>query len=211
MAIWGWNRYLVVSFIVIMLGHWSLIFQGRLVVALPSRRTANSRWLQGVQLKVIWVPGSGCAPIETHNKIFVIIFVYSMCFDLLILSLTTYKLINRLSGNDIMGRSKLAQIIFRDGLIYFVIAYVFTLHSRRVQQLSNLHFRFVANLLATVFMVLNLNSIISIIFNVPAALGCTVSRSALMLQSRNTKANYEISACHAVRRLTKFSQNGPEV
>jgi hypothetical protein len=123
-------------------------------------------------LKVAWVPGSGCSLIETDNKIFVVIFVYSMCFDLLILSLTTYKLVNRLSGNDVMGRSKLAQVIFRDGLIYFVIAYVFIMH---VRHLSDLYIRFVANLLATVFMVLNLNSIISIIFNVPAALGCTVS------------------------------------
>ncbi|XP_006463260.1 hypothetical protein AGABI2DRAFT_194141 [Agaricus bisporus var. bisporus H97] len=155
MAIWGWNKYLVGSFIVIILGHWSLIFQG-------------------AQLKVTWIPGSGCFPVETHNRIFVVIFIYAMCFDLLILSLTTYKLVNRLSGNDAMGKSKLAHVIFRDGLIYFVIA-------------------FVANVLATIFMALNLNSIISIIFNVPAALGCT------------------ISACRAVRRLTNFSQNAPEV
>ena len=34
---------------------------------------------------------------------------------------------------------------------------------------------FLANLLATVFMVLNLNAIMSVIFNVPAAIFSTVS------------------------------------
>lgn len=45
-----------------------------------------------------------------------------MCFRILILSLTTYKLVTNLSGNDI--KNKLAQIIFVDGLIYFMTAYV---------------------------------------------------------------------------------------
>lgn len=35
--------------------------------------------------------------------------------------------------------------------------------------------RFLANLLATVFMLLDLNQIMSVIFNVPAAVGSTVS------------------------------------
>lgn len=39
----------------------------------------------------------------------------------------------------------------------------------------NESFRFAANLLATVFMVLNLNSIMNVIFNVPAAIASTAS------------------------------------
>lgn len=52
---------------------------------------------------------------------------------------------------------------------------------------------FVANLIATVFMLLNLNAVMSIIFNVPAAIAST------------------IVASRAVRRLTEFTGRGPEV
>ena len=54
-------------------------------------------------------------------------------------------------------------------------------------------FIFLANLIATIFMLLNLNAVMSIIFNVPAAVAST------------------IVASRAVRRLTKFTNKGPEV
>ncbi|KAL0069242.1 hypothetical protein AAF712_003605 [Marasmius tenuissimus] len=73
-----------------------------------------------------------------------------------------------------MGRSRLVVLIFGDGLIYFIIA-------------------FFANLLATIFMLLNLNPVMSIIANVPAAIATT------------------IVACRAVRRLAKFTHSGPEM
>lgn len=60
-------------------------------------------------------------------------------------------------------------------------------------QLTVCALSFLANLLATVFMVLNLNPVMSIIFNVPAAIAST------------------IVASRAVRRLTKFTNKGPEV
>lgn len=52
---------------------------------------------------------------------------------------------------------------------------------------------FLANLIATIFMLLDLNAVMSIIFNVPAAVAST------------------IVASRAVRRLTKFTNKGPEV
>ncbi|OJA20586.1 hypothetical protein AZE42_05375 [Rhizopogon vesiculosus] len=64
-------------------------------------------------------------------------------------------------------------MLFSDGLIYFFIA-------------------FVANLIATIFMVLDLNTITSIVFNVPAAMAST------------------IVASRVVRRLINF-QPGPEL
>ncbi|KAG6334718.1 hypothetical protein ID866_4378 [Astraeus odoratus] len=77
-----------------------------------------------------------------------------------------------LHGTDVLcgasGRSKLIKLIFGDGLIYFVIA-------------------FLSNLIATIFMLLNLNAVMSIIANVPAAIACT------------------IAACRVVRRLTNFT------
>ncbi|KAG2008644.1 hypothetical protein CC2G_014052 [Coprinopsis cinerea AmutBmut pab1-1] len=152
-AIWSHNRWIIFGLVLIILGHWSLI-------------------LQGVQLKASWVDGVGCVITETNNKILAAIFIYSMCFDLITLLINTYKLLglsSRVSRG--LGTSRLSQMIFEDGLIFFFIA-------------------FIANLTATVFMVLNLSQIMSVIFNVPAAVFST------------------IVACRAVRRLTNFNLKG---
>lgn len=151
-AIWSQNRVIIGGLVLVVLGHWSLI-------------------LQGVQLKATWVDGVGCVITETNNKILAAIFIYSMCFDLLILLVNTWKLLRPTStAMGALGLSRLSKMIFEDGLIFFFIA-------------------FMANLIATVFMVLNLNQIMSVIFNVPAAVFNT------------------IVACRAVRRLQNFAQN----
>ncbi|KJA21376.1 hypothetical protein HYPSUDRAFT_67723 [Hypholoma sublateritium FD-334 SS-4] len=155
MAIWSFNRYVVGGLILIMCGHWSLI-------------------LQGVQLTATWIDGVGCQIVKTNNKILAAIFIYSMCFDLIVLCLNVYKLTSSSKVTGSTGRSRLVQLIFTDGLIFFIVA-------------------FLANLIATVFMLLNLNSIMSVIFNVPAAVAST------------------IVACRAVRRLTNFTSIGAEV
>ncbi|KAH9899245.1 hypothetical protein C8Q73DRAFT_312043 [Cubamyces lactineus] len=151
MALWSHHKYIVIPIIVIILGHWSLI-------------------LQGVLVKASWIPGAGCQVTGSNNTILAATFIYSMCFDLVILLLSMYKLVLGVKG----GRSQLMTLLFKDGLVYFIIA-------------------FLSNLLATVFIMLNLNAIMSVIFNVPAAIFST------------------IVACRAVRRLTNFSHRGPEV
>ncbi|KAI0754416.1 hypothetical protein C8Q80DRAFT_1094109 [Daedaleopsis nitida] len=151
MALWSHDKRVVAPIIVIILGHWSLI-------------------LQGVLVKASWDPMAGCVVSGTSNTILAATFIYSMCFDLFILLLSSYKLVIGVQG----GRSQLMTLLFKDGLVYFFIA-------------------FFSNLLAVVFILLNLNAIMSVIFNVPAAIFST------------------IVACRAVRRLTNFSQKGPEV
>ncbi|EJC99330.1 uncharacterized protein FOMMEDRAFT_23201 [Fomitiporia mediterranea MF3/22] len=149
-AVWSQALYIVVPLVLIILGHWSLLLHGLLISA-------------------AWVPPAGCTITKTDNTILAATFIYSMCFDFLVLCLTAYKLLFPNSG-----RSRLVKLIFNDGLIFFIVA-------------------FLANLLATVFMLLNLNAVMSIIFNVPAAIAST------------------IVASRAVRRLTKFTSKGPEV
>ncbi|KAF8636897.1 hypothetical protein AX17_003149 [Amanita inopinata Kibby_2008] len=157
MAVWSQNRYIIGILVLVILGHWSLI-------------------LQGVQLTAEWIPGVGCVITQTNNTILASIFIYSMCFDLLVLLLNGYKLlgVNSKPNMHAMGASRLGKMIFSDGLIYFMIA-------------------FLANSIATIFMLLKLNSLMSVIFNVPAAIGST------------------IVACRAVRRLTNFTNQGPEI
>jgi len=101
-----------------------------------------------------------------------------MVFDLIVLVLNAWKLLGMGVGIGV-GRgtsagSGIGRMIFGDGLIFFLIA-------------------FLSNALATVFMLLNLNSFMSVIFNVPAAVAST------------------IVASRAVRRLTNFGAQGPEV
>ncbi|KIY48789.1 hypothetical protein FISHEDRAFT_42624 [Fistulina hepatica ATCC 64428] len=149
MAVWSQKWYVVVPLIAIILAHWSLL-------------------LHGILLKATYVEGSGCVITQTDNGILAATFIYTMCFDFIVLCLTGCKLYFP-SG----GRSRLVSLIFQDGLIYFVIA-------------------FLANLLATIFMLLDLNAVMSIIANVPAAIAST------------------IVACRVVRRLNKYTSEAPE-
>ncbi|KAJ7349874.1 hypothetical protein DFH08DRAFT_1079162 [Mycena albidolilacea] len=126
--------------------------------------------LQGVLLKAHWDDQAAtCVITSSNSTILAATFTYSMGFDLLVFLLNAYKL-----GINRKGKSKLSKMIFTDGLIFFFIA-------------------FLANLAATIFMFLNLNSIMTIIFNVPAAMAST------------------IVATRAVRRLTSFTHQGPEM
>lgn len=149
MAVWSQNLYIVIVLVLVILGHWSLI-------------------LQGVLLTAEWIPGQGCAITKSNTKTLAATFIYSMCFDALVMTLSVIKLYGR------QQRSQLVSILFKDGIIYFLVA-------------------FIANAIATSFMVLNLNAIMAIIFNVPAAIAST------------------IVACRAVRRLSNFASNGPEI
>jgi hypothetical protein len=72
-----------------------------------------------------YVQGSGCVIISTNNTILAAIFIYSMCFDLLVIVLNMYKLLGIGIGPPrVFGKSRLSKLIFADGLIYFLIACV---------------------------------------------------------------------------------------
>ncbi|KAJ6557935.1 hypothetical protein B0H19DRAFT_1291226 [Mycena capillaripes] len=149
-AVWNQRWFIWVPLVAIILGHWSLL-------------------LHGVLLKASWDPVQGCIITSTDNHTLAITFIYGMTFDFIVLCLTAYKLLFPAGG-----KSRLVSLIFNDGLIYFVIA-------------------FLSNLLATIFMLLNLNPVMSIIANVPAAIAST------------------IVACRAVRRLTNYSTTGAQM
>ncbi|KAG1741879.1 uncharacterized protein EDB91DRAFT_1129973 [Suillus paluster] len=155
-AIWAHNKWIIILLILIIIGHWSLILQGLLLTA-------------------VWVPGVGCQIMHSNTTILAATFIYSMCFDFVVMCLSAYKLawIPMRRGTN-GARTKLVGMLFSDGLIYFFIT-------------------FVVNLIATTFMILHLNTITSIIFNVPAAVAST------------------IVASRVVRRLNNFQLSGPEL
>ena len=95
---WSQSLYIVVPLVAIILGHWSLL-------------------LHGLLIKAAWIDGAGCQITNTDNKLLAVTFIYSMCFDLLVLCLTAYKLLVPRNG-----RSRLVNLIFGDGLIFFFVA-----------------------------------------------------------------------------------------
>ncbi len=101
MVVWEKKWYIVGPLVALSVGHWSLLLHGVLVTAK-------------------WVPGEGCAIVSTNNKLLSATFIYTMCFDLLVLLLTASKLVRSSAP-----RSRLVHMIFADGLYYFIISYVF--------------------------------------------------------------------------------------
>jgi hypothetical protein len=113
MAVWGQKWYIVAPLVLISLGHWSLL-------------------LHGILLTAAWIPGQGCIITSTDSKLLSITFIYSMIFDFTVLILTASKLV-RPSGT----KSQLVNMMFADGLYYFIIAYVCET-SRRSQRRRSL-------------------------------------------------------------------------
>ncbi|CAL1708774.1 unnamed protein product [Somion occarium] len=132
MAIWNQSKYIVIPLVVLILGHWSLI-------------------LQGGNLNAVWVAGQGCVIESTGNKIFAAQFIYTMCFDLIVLVLAGW----RLAGPN-GSQSRIGNLLFRDGLAYFVLALI-------------------GNIVVSVFEILNLNPVMNVMFNVPSIMIATIA------------------------------------
>jgi hypothetical protein len=131
MVVWSLKWYIVIPLVAIILGHWSLL-------------------LHGLLLRAEWDPSTGgCIITETNPSILSATFIYSMCLDFIVLCLTGFKL-HYTSAN----RSQIGTLIFTDGLVYFIVA-------------------FIANVIAVTFLLLNLNPVMSIIATVPAAIAST--------------------------------------
>ncbi|KAK0200848.1 hypothetical protein DFS33DRAFT_1355489 [Desarmillaria ectypa] len=152
-AIYSQKLYVVIPLSVIIFGHWIIIL-----------------W-SVTNVKATWVDGSGCAIASSNPKLFVAMYVYSMGFDFIVMCLMAYKL-GFVKRNQY--RSQIVQLMFIDGLGYFLTA-------------------FLVNLVAVVFSVLNLNSVMSITADAPASTLAT------------------IVSCRVVRRLYQFQQKGVDI
>jgi hypothetical protein len=125
--------------------------------------------LQGALLTAVWDPTANtCVIVKTNNTLLAATFIYSMVFDLIVLALNVWKLALTSPGAGASMRkgSSLAQLIFHDGIIYFFIA-------------------FLGNLIATIFMIMNLNPIMNVIFNVPSAIASTIVATRVVRRLSN--------------------------
>ncbi|KAK7685408.1 hypothetical protein QCA50_011271 [Cerrena zonata] len=126
--------------------------------------------LHGILIEGVFVPGTGCGITKINNTILTANLIYSMCLDFVVLALTSWKTL-RLRNKS---RKSLGGLIIQDGLIFFASSVC-------------------ANVIATVFMILNLSPLMSVIFNIPAAVICA------------------IAATRAVRKLTRWTSEGPHI
>ena len=113
-AVWSQAWYIVVPLVAVILGHWSLLLHGK---NMGSAFVQSAHIAPGILLKAAWIPGQGCVITETNSTLLAATFIYTMSFDFVVLTLTAWKLFQPNSG-----RSKLVELIFSDGLIYFLIA-----------------------------------------------------------------------------------------
>lgn len=118
MVIWSMNRYVVGSLCLIIAGHWAVLMQGtRLLCPLFDTSVNSFAPITGVIVKAVWVPGSGCVTTAARSRDIAASFIYSVCLDFVVLVLCGWKLFR----SD-YSRSQLMNMMFRDGLFYFVIA-----------------------------------------------------------------------------------------
>ncbi|KAH8099855.1 hypothetical protein BXZ70DRAFT_222711 [Cristinia sonorae] len=142
MAIWGQSKYVVWPLALISAGHWAIV-------------------LQGVVLEASWVPGQGCVATATKSSVLSMTFVYTICFDSIVFLLSAWKL-----AMPKHHRSQLVDLMFRDGLGYFLLASI-------------------VNIPAAVFISLKLNPVMDIIFNLPAAMLSTILASRAVRRLSN--------------------------
>ncbi|KAF9522120.1 hypothetical protein CPB83DRAFT_899916 [Crepidotus variabilis] len=138
-ALWANNLYIIAAVVLAASGQIALV----VLITISTQGT--------------WAPQTGCEIYggETYTTA---LFIYTMCFNAAVLVLTIIKLV-KMSANanstQLLGHSKLAHIIFADGLIFFIIALL-------------------ADLVVVVLVVLDFNPAMNVMFQVPSSIVSTI-------------------------------------
>lgn len=122
MVVWGMRWHCVLPLCFLMAGHWALLIQSwfcTIPLSIHAYRSTDT-FLTGAT----WLPGMGCFTLHTTAVGLSVTFIYSICFDFIVLCLCTFKL---LGGTQGYRRSRLVNLVFQDGLIYFIAAFVLSL------------------------------------------------------------------------------------
>lgn len=116
-AVWSRSRWIVVPLIILIIGHFGLLLHGKyptLTSASPPPHLPHP-YAASVTISGMWLPGKGCITTYADGSVLMATFIYTMCFDFIILSLMTIRLYK------ISAHSTLRTLVFKDGLIYFLI------------------------------------------------------------------------------------------
>jgi len=149
------SKHIVGGLILVIIGQWPLIFLAG---------HFQAQWFDQDDLY--------CYSKDSNRKILSAFFIYAMCFDLIVLLLTSYKLFV-LNQTKMSGGSRVAQMIYVDGLIFFIVA-------------------FLVNLMATICINLNLNPLMDIMFSGPAAVFGSIVACRAVRRLKNSVQNVNV-------------------
>ncbi|KAG8969622.1 hypothetical protein FRB90_010722 [Tulasnella sp. 427] len=173
-AIYSKNLFVVVPLIVLSVGQWGILLHGISTV------------------KAAWVDlptGGGQCVVTAAPQVFLqLLYIYTMSFDLIVLVLSTVGLVFAPGRN----RSGLYNLLVRDGLVFFIVA-------------------FTSNAVAVVLVLLDLNPVMNVIASVPAAaVSCTVAcRSFVRLSTYSHSTVVHTSVQRS--RAGSHSQSGTKM
>jgi hypothetical protein len=130
-AIWNKNWFVMIPLILISLGHWSILMY--------SVTSVHSAFVPELKTCVVLSTGN-----QHKNLALNLVYLYTMFVDLTVLVISTIGLLLT------PGRSSLWKLLFKDGIIFFITA-------------------FIANALAATVLLLDLNPAMNLMFSIPAA------------------------------------------
>lgn len=118
MAIWRSNQYVVGPLVLLIAGQWVLLFQG---TTPTTERLREVDWgrstLAGIAAHAFWDGiSAGCIATTTKSYILEASFIYVICFDSIVFVLLAWEL-----AYQNFRRSKLVDLVFKDGLMYVLI------------------------------------------------------------------------------------------
>ncbi|KAI0072161.1 hypothetical protein K474DRAFT_448453 [Panus rudis PR-1116 ss-1] len=131
-AIWRSNRYIILVLGSLVIGEIVLIC----LIKLPKR----------------FIPQEGCTPLDIPTTFAAALHIYPMCFDAIVFALAAW----RVRIHEARSRSKLAVVLFRDGLFYIIVTLL-------------------VNMVVAVLEILNLNPLMDTISNIPAVMAMTIA------------------------------------
>ncbi|OBZ77106.1 hypothetical protein A0H81_03541 [Grifola frondosa] len=165
--LWGRNLMIVIPFGVLCLGHWALLWRGMFTVQATYDAT------------------KGACSVSMTNHLFLNIMLFmTMGFDLIILVFTVAALVFKRDN-----RSNTLQLLFTDGLVYFIAA-------------------FFVNTLPAIFNVLNLNPVMNIIATVPAATFTAIAACRASICAQDLSKNPDVYVHSTSQLASPMSPRG---
>lgn len=149
-AIWERKLFVTIPLVALSLGQWGLLYHGIVTV------------------RASWLPEVGACVVTGTKPLFLnLLYFYTMSLDLIVLILTVLGLM------IVNARSSIGALLFRDGIVYFAVA-------------------FSANMVPAVLNVLNLNPAMNVIAAVPAATVSAIAacRAVVRLLETRTQEVY---------------------
>jgi hypothetical protein len=165
-AIWNKNLFVTIPLILVAVGHWAVLMY--------SVTSVKATFLPEAKACVLLSTGT-----QNHNLTLNLLYLYTMFVDLAVLIISTIGLLLT------PGRSSLWKLLFKDGIVFFLTA-------------------FVCNALAASVLLLDLNPAMNLMFSIPAACltAGAAARSYIRLSNWSNQEVYVQYVLHLLRHWT---------